>query len=52
MPGPWRPTAFTIPDAVMCSRGAGFPAHGSGLTDFAVTAPSRAGSPSRATSSP
>ena len=25
MPGPWRPTAFTIPDAVMCSRGAGLP---------------------------
>ena len=51
-PGPWRPTAFTIPPPVGCSRGGGLPAHANGASDFAVTAPSRAGSQSRATSSP
>src|SRR5437764_14737087 len=52
MPGPWSPTAFTMPAAGSGSPGAGFPPHGSGLTDFAVTAPSTLGSPRRATSSP
>ena len=36
----------------MCSRGAGLPGHSVADTDFAVTAPSSARSPRRATSAP
>src|SRR5262245_66428690 len=36
----------------MCRRGGGFPGHARTDTDFAVTAPSRAASPRRATSAP
>ena len=41
-PGPCSPTAFNMPAAVMCSRGAGLPGHGSADSDLAVIAPSRA----------
>ena len=41
-----------MPAAVMCSRGAGFPGHGSADSDLAVIAPSRDASPSFATSAP
>ncbi len=51
-PGPCSPTAFNMPAAVMCSRGAGLPGHGSADSDFAVIAPSRHASPSFATSAP
>ena len=39
-PGPCRPTALSMPARVGCRRGAGFPAHGKGASDFTTTAPS------------
>src|SRR5581483_3744674 len=51
-PGPWRPTELSMPALAGWRRGAGLPAHGNGASDFVVTAPSRDGSHTRATSSP
>jgi hypothetical protein len=50
--GALQPTAFIIPAAVMCRRGAGLPGHASADSDLAVIAPSRDASPSFATSAP
>src|SRR4051812_28610805 len=52
MPRPCKPTAFTMPLADGCKRGAGLPDHANGAWLFVVTAPSCDGSHSRATSSP
>ena len=51
-PGFCRPTELSIPAVASHTRGAGLPSQGKGDSDLAVTAPSAAGSPSRATSSP
>ena len=39
-PGFCRPTLLSIPASVSCTRGAGFPGHGSAESDFTTTAPS------------
>ncbi len=39
-PGPWSPTAFSIPAGVGCSLGAGFPAQANAASDLTTTAPS------------
>jgi hypothetical protein len=41
-PGPCRPTLLSMPAAVSCTRGAGFPGHGSAASDFTTTAPREA----------
>jgi len=38
-PGPWSPTALSIPAVVGCRRGAGFPSQGKAASDFTTTAP-------------
>src|SRR5271170_4602543 len=38
-PGPWRPTLLSMPAPTSCTRGAGFPGHGSTESDLTTTAP-------------
>jgi hypothetical protein len=52
MPGPCRPGDDSRPLGVSASRGAGFPARGSSMTDFVITAPIRAMSVNWASSRP
>ena len=44
-PGPWRPTALSIPAVAGWTRGAGLPCHSKAASDFTTTAPSAARSP-------
>ncbi len=52
MPGPCRPTAFSMPCAVGWSRGAGLPSHANAASDLVTTAPTDARSKAPASSTP
>ena len=52
MPGPCRPTEYSIPLGVSAIRGVGLPARGSSVTDLVITAPILATSKNWASSRP